>query len=390
MDANTFDEEQAEKELEEQEAYRSVFTEWMTHEPDGQTIITDRFDDLHVIERLEVTAKQLASTAEMPTKMVTDQSGRKFTVLTKTGKDVMALCRLFDPYFSMRHGHHVFNPWIRTMLAALCHWCGGDEFGQPQQEIGIVPADRINLDRIVRFVRKVCRSRVFERILKNDKRLARQNFRSACAYLISLFARYSRLLILRIDVYYKGEGKAWARTEEAKAAFERFLRQLRNGRIVPDVLGCLHRREEGPERGIHFHILVVMDGHKRKDAHGHTEAIGRRWVEHYTGRERGTYFNCYAHRRAYRFNGLGLVHLSDWRKLLGLRIALRYITKPEYRVKVKGRASNAGATEGRPTKSAGKSFRRGNFKRDDVKLGARRKLGHEMATVLRILGPTRT
>lgn len=258
------------------------------------------------------------------------------------------------------------------MVAALCRWHPGHRFDLMASRIRISEEDQRRLGQMARFVRGVSQSRGFERRLENEQKLALQNYRSACTYLTSLFARYSRLLILRVDLYYTGEGREEAWSEEARAAFERFVRMLRCGRIVPDVLGCMISREVGAERGLHFHVLVVMDGHKHRDADGYTRMIGERWVKDYTGPGRGTFYNCYVRRHEHEFNGLGLVHLSDWRKLIGLRRAMLYMTKAEYLVKPKDRGT--------------RNFRRGLVKSAGVKLGAPRQPGHEMSTVWRILG----
>jgi hypothetical protein len=360
------------QEIARKEKSRHEITDWMHFRPDGQRVITEYFNDLAVIEQLQKTAMQLAGSKLAPTKEDRNGSGKVTIRLTNTGKAMVALGDAFDPLLPARHRHHVFNPWIKAMMVALLHWHTGVGFGMAFSGKGILPEDRDNLNRIARFVRRACHSPVFHRRIQEGRRLAKQNLRSACAYMCSLFARHSRLLILRIDLYYQGEGREWSHSNEAKAAFERFVRALRTGRIVPDVLGYLASREDGPERSAHFHLLVVLDGHKRKDADGHTRQIGEHWETGYTGPGRGTFFNCYARRDEYEYNGLGLVHVSDWKMLIGIREALRYMTKPEHLVKVKNLTQ--------------KCFRRGLIKRADVKLGAPRHPGNGMSAVLRILG----
>lgn len=394
MDFNQYNEEQVEREAEQEENERETFTRWLVHKPDGKTYITEYQSDASLIVQMEKMAKRLAATTTAPTKTVVGDDGSKQIVPTRIGEDLIALCERFDPALPKRHRHHVFNPWIGIMLVAFCHWCGPTGFAKVIRGRGIVPGDRDALHRVVRFVRKVCGTRVFNAKLQTERDLARQNFDSACAYIVSLFARCSRLLILRVDLYYWGEGKKWARTSEAASAFDKFLDNLRRSRIILDVLGCLMRREEGPERGIHFHVLVALDGHKRRDAYGLTEEIGKDWVNRYSN-GRGSFFNCYTRRHDYRFNGLGLVHMSDQRKLIGVRVALRYITKPDYQVKDRVRVrdrragkNGVGTTAGGKKARGKKNFRRGLMRRDEVKRGAPRR--HEMSTVWRLLGPANT
>lgn len=366
-------EHQAHQDILEQERLRSQVTGWMRHNPEGQLHITEYFNDLHLIELLDKTARQLAATTEVPT---TAAMNRAITRLTRTGKAIIALCNAFDPDLPARHRHHVFNPWIQAMVDALHEWYPGDGFGKERPGVGVSRADRVRLGRMARYVRQTCQSRVFERRVQDERKLALQNYNSACSYLTWLFMHYSRLLILRIDLYYHGEGRELAGTKEAQAAFERFVRMLRVGRIVPDVVGYLFSREVGPERGVHFHVMVILDGHKRKDANGHTQTIGGRWVKDYTATELGSFFNCYARRHEYEYNGLGLVHVSDWQKLIGVCRAIKYMTKSEYLIKIKIAPK--------------KCFRRGNLWPNKTKRGAPRQSGHDMSTVCRILGAAGT
>lgn len=256
------------------------------------------------------------------------------------------------------------------MIKALRRWHPGHRFNISRSTIERRDVKRFA--RISRFVRLASRSKSFKSEIQYDKQLAKKVFRSARDYLISLFSSHSRLLILRLDLYYRGDARDEALSDSAHATFERFLRTVRRGKVVPDVLGCLFSREVGADRGLHFHVMVIMDGHRQWDTDGHTRKLGERWIKDYAGHGRGAFFNCYARRHEYEYNGLGLVHVSDWRKIMGIRLAIEYMTKSHYLVKPKERGR--------------RNFRRGNIKPLDVKLGAPRKSGFDLSIVMRILG----
>lgn len=361
-----------EKAMAMQERTRSKRAAVIECSSDGRGRVVHELGDLAFINELDRTARRIAAEDEVPIDLTKKGVGSRF-ILTPLGKIVARLCRNFDPEFPTRHCLHVFNPFIATMVR-VCRRCSRiPAFCKPIPGVGIAPVDVKAMDSIVRFVRLRCRSKKFRRKVDNCRRLAFKNYRSACKYFISLFGTHSRLLMVRIDLYYRAEGKAWANSEEADAAFERFLRALRESRIVPDVCGWVSRREVGPVRDIHYHILVAMDGHKHKDAFGFANKIGEYWVDHCTGPHKlGSFFNCYALRDEYQFNGLGLVHICDESKFIGLRAAIRYITKGDYQVKTKA--------------STERNFRRGLIASSAVKLGAPRKEKHDMSVVTRILG----
>jgi len=357
------------RELAKHEDHRSEQTEWSKPSAEGMTITPMHFADKFKLQAFERIARHLATGAGKLTHDTGPIDGCTVR-LTRLGRRLAMICNFFEPDLLERHSRHVFNPWIKVMVAALRRWHHGHRFAAASRNVSA--EDRKRLGCMARYVRWVCRSRAFRLRIQKEQQLALQDFRSARDYVISLFTSHSRLLILRIDLYYCGEGREAALSDEACAAFERFIRMVRRGRIVPGVLGCLFSREVGVERGVHFHLMVVVDGHSFWDADGHTRTIGERWIKDYAGPGRGTFFNCYARRNEYEYNGLGLVDLSDWRKLMGIRLALEYMTKADYLVRLGG--------------GKRKNFRRGLIKKVGVKRGAPRQREHDLATVRQILG----
>lgn len=353
------------------EKQRAERAEWIITSAEGMELIPMHFNDKARLLTLDKTAKFLATHGGRVTRRVL-LHGREVMRVTKSGLRLMGVCNFFDAAFMARHSQHAFNPWIEKMIIALGRWHPGHRFEASHWTIS---ADDVKLlGRMARFVRLACRSRAFKDLVKKDQQLALQDYRSGRDYIMSLFAHHSRLLILRIDLYYCGEGRDTAFSEEARDTFERFLRTLRRGAIAPGVLGSLFSREVGAQRGAHYHVMVFMDGHEFKDADGYTREIGERWIKDYAGPGRGTYFNCYSRRKGYQYNGLGLVHASEWRKLMGVRLALEYMTKPEYLIM--------------PKKDGRKNFRRGLIKNESVKMGAPRQSEHDLSTAWRVFGPS--
>lgn len=357
------------EEIRRHEKQRAERAEWITESAEGVLIIPPHFNDKTRLLMLDRTAKFLARHEDRVARSV-PFLGREVLQLTRCGQRLAAVCNIVNAAFLARHSQHAFNPWIEKMIAALVRWHPEHRFEASHRTISADDAKL--LGRMARFVRLACRSRVFQREIQREQQLALQDYRSGCAYIMSVLMRHSRPLVLRIDLYYSGEGRETAFSEESRVAFERFLRTLRREKIVPEVLGCLFSREVGAQRGAHFHLMVIMDGHKFRDADGYTRMIGECWIKSYAGRDRGTYFNCYTRRNEYEYNGLGLVHASDWKKLMGVRLALEYMTKPNYLIK--------------PKKDGRKNFRRSLVKNVSVKLGAPRQTEPDLSTAWRVLG----
>ncbi len=386
------DVESALREIEAAEKRHERFAHTLVHLPDGKVQVTEERNLLFCVEASEKTIEQIVSSEGPAVRKVKDARARdgfryEFTKIgvqaLVMSRDLPDVIRHMFPDYGVdnrltpmqeecvpKHMRPIFNPRITVALHASDHasrglrWC-----------IGIVPDAnqpdvRSILSHMLKTIRRVCRSKRFKYLENNHRQNARLRFKGACEYMTELFEQYSKLLILRVDLYFRPNEKEWADTEAAGRSINSFMRALRDGRVVPDMAGWLYRIENGFRRGIHVHLLVAMDGHKHREAATWSQAIGEAWVAKYSAGH-GSYFNCYTRKDHYTFNGLGLVHISDHEKLLGLREALRYVTKPDFHI----------------TTGFTKNFRKGQppNSKEVTKRGAPRKAEHDMSLVNKVL-----
>lgn len=306
--------------------------------------------------------------------------------LTRLGRKVHACCKLFlatggewDDWLQA-YDDHLFNPSVTVMLRAMRRWSGNAgywlEANTPVLRDSPDAVAAVALIRLVKFVRRACGTWAFKNECARHERQAKANFKSSCKFVVDLFARCSRLLVLRVDLYLRPEARSWGYGSGAEKAAQRFLRWLRDRRVLPGYLGSIVKRENGIDRGMHWHWMVFLDGHQHRDACGLTRLLGETW-ERTVGQARGSYFNCYARKDEYHFNGLGLVHASDEEKLLGIRTALCYMTKRDCIL--------------RTDNEKHQDFRRSKPRdRRAVRRGAPRKNDDNLALVKRLLGGARS
>lgn len=223
------------------------------------------------------------------------------------------------------------NPWLEVGLSVARKWAStlrsyaitNPNVLDMQEEM-----PRQLMTRIFRLIRRICRSKKFRNWVHNSTRNAKERYLSCANLMIDLLKDDARLLILRIDLYFEGDAKVLSESEEAEQAYEKFLRTLREGRLVPGLLGYIAKREDGLERRIHYHILVAMDADLHQQAQHWTDYMGEFWVKQCVGAETlGCYFNCWKRRNEYKFNCIGVLHYTDSRMLMGLRDALEYMCK---------------------------------------------------------------
>lgn len=234
---------------------------------------------------------------------------------------------------------------------------------------------RRTISHIVRVIRRTCNSRRFRNLVNNDTRNAKDNYLSCAKCMLKVFRVHARPLVLRIDLYFESDAKLLSESRAARKAYNKFLRHLSERKILPDVLWYAGKRENGLERRIHFHVMVVLDGDRHQQGHSLTEQLGRFWVDKCVGSPfLSSYKNCWERRGEYKHNCLGRLHYTDEDMLLGLRAALEYICKEGSHILV--------------GKGMGRNLRKGhapNPPESGKRRGAPRKRGNHITAAVRVL-----
>jgi hypothetical protein len=265
--------------------------------------------------------------------------------LTALGQQAFQACKFFGEMenegrnWQQAYVDYQFHPVFAVMFRAIAKWWSPIRgWGNPKEAVLDCAQDRAHVEALCQFfghVRKVCRTQAFLNLVKDHEHEENDNFRSACTYIKKQFEAHSHLLVVRIDLYFKdshlGEGYA----DAADTAITKYQRALRMGRVIPGYLGCLAKRENGDSRGTHYHLMVLVDGHLGLGAYKVAQALGEKWMQR-VGMDVGSFFNCYMGKDRHRFNGIGSVRFTEAEKLVGLRIALWYMTKQESVLKVEG------------------------------------------------------
>lgn len=365
------------------ERHHELIANSCTHLPGGEIMLTEEFDSVRYLERLMKTAKQLRSTSEAATIPVRGRGGRQITRLTRLGQDLLLACKLHHeslyagvgPDEHLRYQHYKFHPYLEVMLEVVPVF---------KLEINQAATDKDHallcqaISRLATAARTVFKSQKFKTDLRNYERNSEIKLHRALRYLLSLFRQRSRLLILRVDLYVREEAKAWSYSVEADEAFDKFATALSAGGIVEDVIGWMSAREDGVDRGRHFHVLAAVDGHLHHAGANLTKMLGEYWVKECVGSDKvGSYFNCFKLVNRYKFLGIGMVHCMDAKKLLGLYYATRYLCKDDVQLIATGERV--------------RNFRRGKEDKNYVRPGAPRRHDDDLSLARQVLfGQMRT
>ena len=297
--------------------------------------------------------------------------------LSQLARQIVMCCRLYKAEWNVAYMHHVFNPKLTVMLRAMKTYAEViRRNGDPDRNITQSEALVVGLRRLVRFVRRVAKAWRFINAVKTHERQEQDNFNSARDFIYHQASMHSKLLVLRIDLYFKPYYDV-ARADKAVHDFLRWLRGKACKRtLLPGYLGFMIKRENGLIRGMHWHLMVLCDGNEQRSADFLSRQLGEHWMRR-TGQGPGAYHNCYSDRKRYLFNGLGLVTLDDVEKLAGIRAAIWYMSKQDCVIKA--------------TSNKERNFWRSPIPRQALKkLGRPRASSDPLEFVRRMLGGTRS
>lgn len=181
-------------------------------------------------------------------------------------------------------------------------------------------------------IRQEAKSRPFQSKLKSYQRSGNKNYKELTEYVDALFGRYSRLLVLRVDLGYRKEFSKTTQTE-AKKDREHLLQNVRSNKLFDDMVGYIWKLEHGPDKGFHYHMMFFFDGSKVREDGTLAKRIGQYWLNVVTN-GRGVYYNCNADKSRYKNCGIGMVDHSDNVMRDGLVKAVLYLTKMDLYMKL--------------------------------------------------------
>ncbi|MBC3880253.1 inovirus-type Gp2 protein [Undibacterium sp. LX40W] len=200
-----------------------------------------------------------------------------------------------------------------------------------------------SFDTFVQFVNaidEICRSPKFRSKLVNAWKLQEYRRESFTKFVDDLFYVHSRIIVLRVDLYYNNATKDLVDGSDALDDLDRLVANMRHNSIFDDLLGSIFRVEYGLDRGVHIHSVFFFNGSIRNGLyHVHyAKLIGEYWKQHIT-QGKGDYWNVNAKIDEYKAKGIcgiGLICASDElmiNNLIGL--VVHYVCKERQTIRLK-------------------------------------------------------
>lgn len=171
-----------------------------------------------------------------------------------------------------------------------------------------------------------------------ERSLLRNRQRDFETNIDKLFLIYRRLIVLRLDLYYRPDEIPKVDSTRACEDFERMLNNRRHNRIFEGMVGYIAKLEYGIQRGFHWHVIFFLDGDVRMPTADvyHAKTIGDYWSEFITVGA-GSYYNVNASiKRIKELDrlGVGCISRGDEKFIYNLKkYVLAYLLKAEQEIR---------------------------------------------------------
>ncbi|OKO46507.1 hypothetical protein BMH52_20445 [Pseudomonas sp. BTN1] len=276
-------------------------------------------------------------------KVKAERLGRYFVDKLKRGKGML------EQYFPC----HVVNPYVEVFFRCVDRV---DELHSLRVwrdlRNGAAEAFSVRMNDLVEFVRLELASDAFKAVLKRFRKASVKRVNSLEGYIDALFAKHSRMLVVRVDLSYQsgfvsGREDFYGDVSKVKVHWAKMQKDLHKGIPVDGLLGFACKLEYGQLKGFHFHLLLFYNGSNHRQDGVLARMVGEYWRDSITAGS-GRYFNCNAVKDKYKYLGIGMISFNQLDRVSALKNRVAsYLTKVDYWVRLSA--------------DSGRSFFRGNM-----------------------------
>ena len=338
---------------------------------DGATmkVITEEYWNLrkikHIVFVMEKTSKSKVKPFTLK-KSGSSLSGFKIEA-SALGTLILNILKEDPDALMVHYPNHRFNPHFYAFVTHSKRY-GLHEYVARMETLGIAQlsdmVEKLNL--FLRDIRCEFESADFRRKISDLKRKSQKNYQSLMIYLNELFKKYSKLLILRVDLTYRKSNSGlsgrvipptYDQVKQHRVTLLRSMKKHLESVLSKDCLvGNVWKLEYGQKKSWHYHFIVILNGQEVRQDIDLAHIIGKYWLAITNGN--GLYYNCNQVKHHYKTPGIGLIGHRDKDLREGLRKIAAYLTKTDPIVRMivpgNGRTFGKGVVPRKASKHTGR------------------------------------
>ena len=173
-------------------------------------------------------------------------------------------------------------------------------------------------------------SKGFHNAYQEEDKLHKRRAESLCDYISDLKIAHSKIMIVRLDLYYHQELIQSIKSQQNVVDdWSRLLAFARKS-YKQNFLGYAMKIEFGGDRGVHVHSIFVLNGSNLRRDVSVARSLGHHWVKDVVPII-GRYFNCNEkqHQKKYKWRSVGDFVKMDEDFKNGVKAMSAYVTKPD-------------------------------------------------------------
>ncbi|QJI30354.1 inovirus-type Gp2 protein [Pseudomonas sp. ADAK18] len=193
-----------------------------------------------------------------------------------------------------------------------------------------------SMNVLVIRIRQLTREQWYRREKGDRRYLARQQADRVCEYSDAMIDRYSRTLIIRVNLYYYQKVQARQRVEQVFGDLDRFIAERERNPIFDHLIGYICVVEQGVDRGFHLHAAFFFNGNEVRGDVYKAEQIGELWKD--ITRGQGYFNSCNHEKEKYKDDdrlGIGMILRSALKVRSHVHYAMRYLVKDDQQLRLK-------------------------------------------------------
>lgn len=135
------------------------------------------------------------------------------------------------------------------------------------------------MNLLVDRIRVLSRQGTYRRKASDRRYQAKRQAEEVRTYVQHVMDRYSKTLVLRVNLYYREVARQRLRVEHVFDDMGRLARELRGNRIFQHLTGWIIRVEQGQDQGFHLHAAFFFNGSAVFRQFCIAERIGELWSD---------------------------------------------------------------------------------------------------------------
>ncbi len=197
-----------------------------------------------------------------------------------------------------------------------------------------------SMNVLVARIRQIIRSKEFKR-KENDRRYeASQKQAMLTEYVGRVLDRYSRTVVVRVDLHYQAIAQARLRIEHVFEDLDLLVRARERNPIFKHETGYICSVEQGEDKGFHIHAAFFFNGAEVRSDFNKAREIGELWEQ--ISRGRGYCYRCNDDKDRYGDEvGIGVIQRRDIQARQKVVKAMRYLAKDSQHLRIKPAGARA-------------------------------------------------